>query len=186
MANISFKGAKDYGMKLQAIESYFKSDKPIEEAVAAGAAVVADEIRKNIEALPEEDWHRLQGHEGSKFFMGPPQVFLAVPHTHKEALKDGFGISPVQRDKHGAINVKLGFDGYADEVTKSKAYPNGLPTALIARAVESGSSVRAKHPFIRPAVNSKRQEAIEAMDEVIEKKFAVIQGAMMAEWLGDE
>ncbi len=175
MAKIAFKNCEEYGLKLQALGRHFFQDKPLHNAVRAGADVLADEVRKEIDALPEETFGKLSGHEGSKFFIGPPQVFRAVPHTHKKALQDGFGITEIQTDGHGFVHAKLGFEGYADEVTKSKSYPKGLPIPLIARAIESGSSTRAKIPFVRPAVHRKRKEAIQAMEDKLREE---IEGVM--------
>lgn len=176
MAKVSFRNYEQYGLKLQALGVHFFRDEPMHKAVRAGADVLADEVRRNIDALPEETFGKLSGHSGSKSFVGPPQVFKAVPHTHKKALQDGFGITEIQTDSHGFVHAKLGFEGYADESTKSKAYPKGLPVPLIARAVESGSSVRAKIPFVRPAVHRKRQAAIQAMEDTIRDE---IEGVMV-------
>lgn len=109
-------------------------------------------------------------------FIGPPQMFKAVPKLHKEALQEGFGITEIQTDGHGFVHAKLGFEGYADEKTASKRYPNGLPIPMIARAIESGSSVRVKIPFVRPAVHRKRKEAIQAMEDKLREE---IEGVMM-------
>lgn len=62
-------------------------------------------------------------------------------------LRDSIGLSKMQNDD-GFINTKLGFAGY-DE--------NGTPNIVKVRVLESGSSTRKKHPFIRPAVNRVRQ-----------------------------
>ena len=63
-------------------------------------------------------------------------------------------------------NTKAGFAGYMEE-GKSKKYPNGLPIPLLARSIESGSSVRQKHPFVRAAVKSSRDKAVEEMETTI-------------------
>lgn len=175
MAKISFKNYEEYGLKLQALGRHFFQDEPLHKAVRAGADVLADEVRKEINNLPEEGFHKLRGHD-DKMFIGPPQVFRAVPHTHKKALQEGFGITDIKTDGHGFVHAKLGFEGYADEVTKSKTYPNGLPIPLIARAIESGSSNRAKIPFVRPAVHRKRKEAIQAMEDKLREE---IEGVMI-------
>lgn len=48
------------------------------------------------------------------------------------------------KNENGYIYTQVVFDGY-DE--------NGHPNPVKARVLESGSSTRQKHPFIRPAVN---------------------------------
>lgn len=92
-----------------------------------------------------------------------------LSEEQKKGLLDGFGVSRMQDDS-GYKNVKLGFDGYNS--VKTKKYPNGQPNVLIARVTESGSSYQQKTPFVRPAVNASRKEALEkgreAVDRVLE------------------
>lgn len=57
-------------------------------------------------------------------------------------LRASVGIAPIRND-NGFINTKIGFDGYDRR---------GVPNAIKARVIESGSSHRRKKPFIRPAV----------------------------------
>lgn len=47
---------------------------------------------------------------------------------------------------------------------------------MIARAVESGTSLRKKHPFVRPAVKSSRKAAEQAMIETADKEIKKIMG----------
>ena len=59
MARITFKNQSAYFLRLQAFESRFTKNEVLEKAVAAGSAVVADAIRENLEALPEEKFQPL-------------------------------------------------------------------------------------------------------------------------------
>jgi hypothetical protein len=45
---------------------------------------------------------------------------------------------------------------------------------LIAAATESGSSVRAKLPFVRPAVNVTRKKVIAAMEKAVDDEMKKI------------
>lgn len=164
MAKITFKSQSDYYLKLKAFESHFTKDATLEKAVAAGAAPVANQIRRNLEALPDEQFRFLDVYEG--------EHFDDVPKGQKRDLAEGFGLTPIERDKNGFVHTKAGFDGYGSFPTKT--YPQGVPNALIARAVESGSSVREKTPFVRPAVNATRKEAVEAMENVIDGELKKI------------
>ena len=154
MAKISFKGAADYAKALKQLEFAAQHGKLLEEAAKAGANPVADEIRNRLDHLPSDDFRHLR----------PGEKFGAVP-VGNHLDRDGLGVTPPQRDRTGFVNVKVGFDGYGSFPTK--AYPRGVPNALIARAVESGSSVREKTPFVRPAVNATRKQAVEEMDRSI-------------------
>ena len=69
--------------------------------------------------------------------------------------------------------MKLGFDGY--NKVKTRKYPQGQPNAMIARAVESGSSVRKKNPFIRRAVNDTQKQAVEKGKQVADEEIAKIK-----------
>lgn len=133
------------------------------KAVYAAAGIVADRVRKNIEALPEDTFRKLNDGE----------QFSGVPKTHKIALLNNLGITPIDELDGDFINARVGFDGYLDGATKK--YPNGLPAPLLANAIESGSSVRKKTPFMRPAVNATKKQALQKMAEVFDvevKKIA--------------
>lgn len=118
------------------------------EAVVEGAQPMADEIRNQIESLPEDNYRYLRGND----------MFVGVTKEQKEDLLEGLGITHVDIDYNGNYNVKVGFDGYG--IGKSKAYPKGLPIPLLARAIESGSSVRVKIPFIKTAIKKKKKTVL--------------------------
>ena len=91
-----------------------------------------------------------------------------ITEAQAKSLHDGLGIA-VMEHKNFAWNTKIGFDGYNE--VRTKTYPKGEPNALIARSVESGSSVRNKTPFIAPAVKKIRKDAEHAMEVTIEEKI---------------
>ena len=158
MAKITFQGQSEYFLKLQQLDQVFAKEETLERAVHAGAAPVADAIRSRLASLPGDEFRHLQ----------PGEVFSGLPEDQKQDLLSGFGLSPISRDGKGFVSTKAGFDGYGTHPTK--AYPNGVPNALIARAVESGSSVRKKTPFVRPAVKATKDESISAMERVIDEE----------------
>lgn len=155
MARISFKGYEAFGEKLRELEFTAEGGKLLEDAVDAGVKPVADEIANRLAKLPVSKFQRLP--EGEQFNV--------LSQHQKDDLLDGFGVTPVGRTKSGFVNRKVGFEGYGSFPTKT--YPQGVPNALIARAAESGSSVRQKTPFVRPAVNATRKKAIGEMDKVV-------------------
>ena len=144
------------------MERRFTSDEPLERAVAAGSAIVTDQIRVNLQALPEEEYRKLE--EG--------ETFRGLPEGQKRDLLDSFGLTPIEKDRNGFLHTKAGFDEYGSFPTN--AYPKGVPNQLLARSVESGSSVRQKTPFVEPAVKATRKDAVEAMNGVIEDEFKSI------------
>lgn len=164
MAKITFKNQSDYFLKLKQLETHFVKDTSLEKAVHEGAGIIADEIRKNLESLPEEQFRYLDTFWG--------EYFGNVPTGQKIDIVEGFGLTPIEKDSSGFLHTKAGFEGYGDFPTKE--YPQGVPNALIARAIESGSSVRDKRPFVRPAIKAKQKEAIKAMEESIDNDIKKI------------
>lgn len=164
MARVSFKGFAQYAEALRELEFTAAGGQMLEDAVKAGAKPVADEIRNRLEKLPEDEYRRLEDGE----------IFTGLPEGQKRDLEESFGLTPVDRDRRGFVHTKAGFDGYGSFPTKS--YPKGVPNQLLARAVESGSSVRQKTPFVRPAVNATRKEAEAEMDRVVREKCEEIFG----------
>lgn len=159
MAKWTMEGMSEYIAYLQSIANV--TDEAIGAGVYAMAEVVADKVRANIQALPTVS--------NEANIATYRQGYSRLSDPEKQDLLDGFGVSPMQ-DDGGYKNVKLGFDGYNS--VKTKKYPNGQPNVLIARVTESGSSYRQKTPFVRPAVNASRKEALEkgreAVDRVLE------------------
>lgn len=161
MAKITIKTADEYCLKLSRLES--GQEEIAGKAIYAGAKIVADQIKANLGTLPTEKNRLLKSGE----------KLNVLTHTQKEGLLDTFGISTMQADSDGNYNVKCGFDGYISG-TESKKYPQGLPAPLLARSIESGSSVRRKHPFSRPAVAATKEAAKQEMGRVIDEESAKI------------
>lgn len=133
-------------------------------AVYEMANIAADKIKENINAM-----HYISDAEGLKRYANGEKAELT--YSEKKGLQEGFGISSMQNDG-GYMNVKLGFDGY--NTVKTKSHPNGQPNVMIARSVESGSSVRDKRPFVRPAINAARKECLEKAEKVVNEEISKI------------
>lgn len=154
MAKITFTGLEKYIEELKSLEQ--ESDDIIKQAVYAGAEVMADGIKSAIQSLPTGS-KRFYAHDGT--------LLKGITPAQKQGLIDGFGISKME-NKAGYVNVKIGFNGYNSEPTPK--YPQGQPNVLIARSVESGSSVRQKHPFVRPAIQKYKKATESAMSKKID------------------
>ncbi len=157
MASIKFSNDKQFAEKLLEFERMFDDVETLNNLVYQGAKIVADEIRKKLAALPEDEFRKLK----------PGEKFRGVPRSVKDDLLSAFGLAPIESDKNGFRNTKAGFDGYGSHPTPK--YPRGVPNQLVARAVESGSSVRQKTPFVRPAVRKARKMAIEKMEKTMDE-----------------
>ena len=146
-------GLDDYLTQIQNLE--FTAPKALAYAVYAGAKVVADEIRKDLEALPTEE----------KFY-NPKTALLPA---EKQGLLDGLGIS-AQKNENGYVNSKIGEDGYNDDVTEK--YPRGHPNAMIARALEHGTSFMPRNPVFTRATKRAKAAAEEAMAQEIDNQIS--------------
>ena len=162
MARMTFKASDEYALKLSQLST--GSDEIVRKAIFAGAKIVADKIKSNLEGMPTEKFRYLRGGD----------QFIGLTKQQKADLLASFGITPITRDEDGFWTAKIGFDGYGSMSTKK--YPQGIPNQLLARAVESGSSVRRKHPFVRPAVNATKKAVVEKMDGVINEEAEKIMG----------
>ncbi len=157
MARMTFNKASDYAAQLSRLST--GCDEITKKAIYAGADVLADEIRKNIQSLPEEKFRYLRNGD----------TFQALTRTQKKDLLDSLGITPIEKDKSDNWNAKIGFDGFGSKPTDD--YPKGVPNQLLARSIESGSSVRAKRPFVRPAVNAVRRKVEAEMGRVVNEEI---------------
>ena len=156
MATFQFGGIDNYIKQLNKLQAATKDD-VIGKTVYAGAAVVADKVRSNIQSLPE----------GKESAAGTG----AVTPAQKRGLLEGFGISKMH-DEDGFVNVKLGFDGYNS--VKTRKFPKGQPNVLIARAVNSGNSFRKKTKFVDKAVRASKKTAEAAMDAACSREIEKI------------
>lgn len=156
MAKVTVSGLVEISKKITALGE--AGDAIGKMAVYDGADVIADEIRRQINALPEDKDRYLTG--GDRYNVITPQ--------DKRDLANSLGIAKIERTATG-IRTVIGFAGYGGRRTKK--YPKGLPMALLARSIESGSSVREKRPFIRRAVNAKRRAAMAQMIETGERQI---------------
>ena len=145
MATLTFKGIDEYVAKLEQAEKQIKGI--MKRALYDGAGELADEVRKEIQALPVQ-----------KANPPPGEQLNGVFGYEKEGLLNGLGVAKM-RETDGNIQTRIFFDGY--NRMKSKKYPNGHPNALIARSINAGTSVRMKIPFLNRAA-SKAKAKFEA------------------------
>lgn len=165
MAKISFRNLEQYELRLAHLRD--RTPEIAGRAISEGAAIVTDAIRANIQGLQAvSDKAGLIAYQKK----GP----APLTETAKKGLLDGLGITPMQ-DDNGFYNVKIGFDGpngdhgYND--LRTRKYPKGQPNVLVARSLESGSSISPKRPFVRPAINASRKRAEAKMAEVLDEEI---------------
>jgi phage protein, HK97 gp10 family len=79
-------------------------------------------------------------------------------------LQNCISLAPMRND-NGYINTKIEWAGYDSK---------GTPNAIKAAVLERGRSNKNKVPFIRPAVNSVKKSAENAIEAALEKKLKQI------------
>lgn len=143
------KGLSDFSLKLHNLGEISQINRVFKVALFDGAAVVADAMRQEIEALPEGNEHGSADH----------QIDTVTP-AQKRGLLDGFGVATM-RQEGGGWNTSAGFTGY--NTVRTRTFPNGQPNAMIAASVEGGTSFRRRNAFITRALRKSRDKANAAM-----------------------
>lgn len=125
------------------------------------AGVIADEVKSGLQSLPiQED------PDGTPPTMRDGQKLTGVTSKDKQTLINSLGIAP-HRDNGSSISTAIGFSGTSD--VRTKRFPGGVPAGALMRGIESGTSVRTKHPVIRQALSRVKAQAAEAAKEEIIK-----------------
>ena len=161
MATITFKKSDEYLAKIAKLEALAR-DEVCGKAIYGAAEIVTDEIRAQLEKVPTDDvtdtfWAQKIG----------PQT------AQKKGLEKSLGISHMQDDGSGFLNVKVGFDGY--NKIKTNRWPKGQPNQMVARSVARGTSFMVAHDFVKTAMRKVTRRAREYMKESVD---ASIKGIM--------
>ncbi len=158
MARTTFKvtGLDEYLRTLK--ELYGRSEDTINEAVTAGADVVADAIRDEIGRIPVDN----------RKWVDKGKQRTGLTSLQIKGLSESFGISPMRNDSD-FFNRKIGFDGYNG--LRSKRWPKGQPNSYVARSIEKGTSWLKKYSFMAKIAKSKKQPCIAAMIKTFDQKI---------------
>lgn len=132
----------------------------IEKALKAGADVMADGFRSEINDIPTDERYVKDG-----------EMKSGIRQIQKKGLLDSFGITPI-REEDGVYDVHLGWDGYNE--LRTKAWPQGQPNKMIARSVNSGTSYMTAYPFINRSKSKYQKDAEKAMEETIAEEIGKI------------
>ncbi len=157
MAKMTISGLNELSAKLQRL-SAGDAGQAITAGVYKGAGEVADALRATVSGLAAND--------GSWSFY--KKTISGLSETQKQGLLDGIGIASIE-NSNGSTTTKVSFSGYNKHLTEH--YPKGQPNALVARSLESGSSIGTKRPFVRPTVAKIRKAVSETMAETVEKEI---------------
>ena len=117
-----------------------------------GARVMADEIRRETDALPGD----------KERYLRPGDKYAVITNRDKRDLAEHLGITKITNTSAGTRAV-IGFAGYGSK--KTHKYKKGLPMAMLARSLMKGTIVREKSAFIDRSVSKAGDKAQEAMIE---------------------
>lgn len=143
-------GLEDFAARISKYAD--KSSAAIKVGMYQGAGQLLAAVRAEVENLPTEPNRILK--DGEQF-----NVFT---ETNKRDLLEGLYVHTFV-ENGGRIETWVSFDGYGSIPTKK--YPQGVPNALIANAINSGSSVRKKNRFMARAKKAGEAPAREAIEE---------------------
>lgn len=133
------------------------------KALYAGAGTMKDELISTIQALPDDD----------RYVQRNDSRLNVVGEQDKQDLISHVGIASFEMTNDG-VNTQISFDGYG--TIKTKKYPQGRPVIMIARSINSGSSVRQKIPFVRKCANSGKQKTVDAMKKAADEALKELVG----------
>lgn len=140
MAKAMFKMPEDFLLKISRLEE--KTDEIVPKVLEAGAEVVYEKVKSNLEAVVGK---------GTKY-----------ESRSTGELIDSLGVSPALLDRQGNYNVKVGF---------AEPRKDGGSNAKIANVLEYGKSGQPPKPFLKTAKTVSRKPCIEKMKSVLEKEM---------------
>lgn len=156
MPGMKVKGLDDFAKALDQLDN--RKTGVMKYALYEAVKIVKEEVEHKLDSLPVDK---------SRFLRDGDKYNVITAHDLMD-LKNSLGVAPME-DGKGGVTTSLSFDGYGTIATSK--YPKGRPMAMIARSIESGSSVRQKIPFVRQAVNASKARAIAAMEEATHDKI---------------
>lgn len=147
MAKASFIQDESFEWAISTVGKRFP--KIVEEALRAGSAVIAAQMKKNLEGILSP-WATGQ-------------------------LVASFGITPVRQNMKGDWNVHLGFDGYQEPLhVPFQLIARSFESGARRDDGDGPYQWRSATPFAKPAVKTKRAEAEAKMKEAAEGEIKKI------------
>ena len=120
-----------------------KTDEIVERVLEAGAEVVVNKVRSNLQSAIGKDT------KGESKSTGE--------------LLSALGVSPVKLNRKGNHDIKVGF---------REPRSDGGSNSKIANILEHGTSKQAARPFLKPAKTASRKQAIDTMKAKLEEEIS--------------
>lgn len=155
MAKLELVGFDEYIRKIEALEG--STVAVCKASVYPGAAILADQLRASVGALPTISDAQALGN----YRKGDPNPCLSK--SQKAGLAASLGITSISRQKGGKIQASVGFSGYNS--VRTKHFPKGQPNAEVARSLEKGASNLIQDNFVYRTVKAAKPAILEAMEK---------------------
>lgn len=139
MAEVTVKLPDEFLRKLTKLGT--QTDDICEKMLKAGAEVVEDKIRANLQAVIGRDTQE--------------------PSRSTGELLESLGTSEVKQDADGVLNIKVGF---------AEPRSDGESNAKIANIIEYGKHGQPPKPFLKPAKTATRAACAAAMQQTFEEE----------------
>ena len=140
MAKCTVKMPEDFLMKISKLGN--QTDEIIPKVLKAGAEVVEDKVRSNLQSVV--------GNGTSSRSRSTGELLSAL------------GTSPAMLDREGNYNVKIGF---------SEPRSDGESNAKIANILEYGKHGQPPKPFLAPAKSASKKACVKAMTDKLEEEL---------------
>lgn len=149
MAKLEIKGLEEWIIAVERLEK--NSDEICEKALKDAAEVVKEKYITYTSAIPtDEKWGiRKYPKKGIREF-------------EKKDLLKSLGITPINKDKQGNLDIKVGYHQYNEK---------GIANQLIARASNSGTSFMKKSGFMDKANRVSKPLAKEIIQKSVEDEI---------------
>jgi len=151
MAKINIKFPDELAHKISLLGD--RTDEVCEKALKAGAEIVEDAVRSNLESVIGRDTKYESRSTGE--------------------LIDSLGTSKVDVDDKGNYNIKIGFNEPRRKQYDAKG-PRSyyeITNAMIGNVIEHGKHGQPPKPFLQPAKLQSKRKAEEKMKTVIEEEI---------------
>ena len=129
------------------------------QAVYEGAGTIADELKKNANAIVTEP-----------FNYAPPGRFRLPSPEEKAAILGAGGIARFDNQGGAEVRTSVGYNnsGYAMVAGHIRPIP------LLVNSINSGTSFMKKQPFVRKTASIGGKKAVAKMKEKIESEWAKV------------
>ncbi|MDL2318404.1 HK97 gp10 family phage protein [Eubacteriales bacterium OttesenSCG-928-A19] len=156
MAKVDVKMPEAFLLKVSKLAD--KTDEIVEKVLEAGGEVVLDKVKSNLRGVVGKD---LKDNK---------------PSRATGELVDSLGMTPVDVDRNGVYNLKIGFNEPRRKqyAAKKKRSYHLITNAMIANVLEHGKHGQPAKPFLKPAKRATQKRCRDVMERTLEEEIEKI------------